>query len=433
MNSTQVTHVATQVQAVFARETLDGLGREAGLMKRSRVLTPWALSTAVIGIMASMDVETIADLHRGFNATHSANVTYKPFWNQLAKPAMPIFAQALFAHLLAQLAEPVLKALPNSLLERFDDILLQDGSSFALHQGLKDVFPGRFTANSPAAVELHVTYSLLSESPVAVHIAPDKQSEHDFLPKPHELKGKLLLADRGYQNIVYCHRVHQEGGHFVVRFKANLNPVILRCHFHGARRDKFEGKRLKSVMAAFTGKTVDLLVQWPECKGKPILRLVLVWNPAWAQHMVLATNLDRTEAPPHLVRTLYRLRWQIELLFRRWKSWANLHRFVTRNPHLAKALMWFALCAAFFKTFLAHTAQKNHEDVEISTHITAKAVRHFIPGIIAALHTSTRRLKAILRETLEFIANNAKRTNPVRDARYGRRQGGIQPVSDGVT
>ncbi|MGB6138868.1 MULTISPECIES: hypothetical protein [Pseudoalteromonas] len=41
-------------------------------------------------------------------------------------------------------------------------MLLQDGSSFVLHDELAVVFAGRFTAISPAEIELHVTYDLLN-------------------------------------------------------------------------------------------------------------------------------------------------------------------------------------------------------------------------------------------------------------------------------
>jgi hypothetical protein len=34
-------------------------------------------------------------------------------------------------------------------------------------------------------------------------------------------------------------------------------------------------------------------------------------------------------------RMIHRFRWQIELLFKEWKSYANLHKFDTANAHIA--------------------------------------------------------------------------------------------------
>jgi hypothetical protein len=58
----------------------------------------------------------------------------------------------------------------------FQDIVIQDGSSFALKNKLRDVFSGRLTTIEPAAVEIHATYSGLSDEVCSVQIAPDKGS-----------------------------------------------------------------------------------------------------------------------------------------------------------------------------------------------------------------------------------------------------------------
>src|SRR3979409_1248400 len=78
---------------------------------------------------------------------------------------------------------------------------LQEGSSFAIHGGLREVFPGRFKVVKPAAVELHTTMDLLCDAPTTVVLTPDTTSEQPFLPAPQTLKGSLLLADRGYVDL----------------------------------------------------------------------------------------------------------------------------------------------------------------------------------------------------------------------------------------
>ena len=44
-------------------------------------------------------------------------------------------------------------------------MVIQDGSSFALHDALAHVFPGRFNAVKPAAVALHCTLDVLQDAP----------------------------------------------------------------------------------------------------------------------------------------------------------------------------------------------------------------------------------------------------------------------------
>ena len=125
-------------------------------------------------------------------------VRYKPFHNQLAKRAFSTFTWHLFDLLLDRLVLRVLAPLPGHALQRFDGILLQDGSSFAVVDALQDTLPGRFTKISPAAVELHATMSLFHDQAIRVHLAPDADGERQFLPAPDDLRRKLILADRGF-------------------------------------------------------------------------------------------------------------------------------------------------------------------------------------------------------------------------------------------
>ncbi len=58
---------------------------------------------------------------------------------------------------------------------------------------------------------------------------------------------------------------------------------------------------------------------------------------AAADHLILITSLDREAFPPDRLARLYRLRWQIELAFKRLKSILNIDRLPARQPVLARA------------------------------------------------------------------------------------------------
>ena len=52
--------------------------------------------------------------------------------------------------------------------------------------------------------------------------------------------------------------------------------------------------------------------------------------------MALVTNLDRDLFSPADIYQIYRLRWQVELLFKEWKSYCNLHAFGTTKASIAE-------------------------------------------------------------------------------------------------
>src|SRR5260370_23773332 len=82
-------------------------------------------------------------------------------------------------------------------LAEFRHIVIQDGSSLAIHDGLREVFPGRFKAVKPAAVELHTTMDVLCDAPTIVVLTPDTASEQTFFPEPAALRARVLLPARG--------------------------------------------------------------------------------------------------------------------------------------------------------------------------------------------------------------------------------------------
>ena len=66
-----------------------------------------------------------------------------------------------------------------------------------------------------------------------------------------------------------------------------------------------------------------------------------------ATHVLFVTSLDREEYPPERIGRLYRLRWQVELAFKRLKSLLNLDTLRARDKGLARAWIYTNLLAAF--------------------------------------------------------------------------------------
>ena len=137
VNEQQLTQFAGRLERAFSAGEITELGRETGLTKRLREVTPHRLTIALLVSLSCHTTETLAGILRVFNALTGCAVRYKPFHNQLAKAAFPTFTWSLFERLLDRFVVHVLAPLPGSSLRRFDDILLQDGSSFALLTSFK--------------------------------------------------------------------------------------------------------------------------------------------------------------------------------------------------------------------------------------------------------------------------------------------------------
>src|SRR5207302_9480054 len=96
------------------------------------------------------------------------------------------------------------------------------------------------------------------------------------------------------------------------------------------------------------------------------------------------TNFPAQRCPLDMICRAYKWRWPVELLFKEWKSYANLQTFDTTNPAIVEGLIWTTIAAAALKRLLAHMTQLLLE-VPMSTRKVAMCAVHVLGGIVQAL------------------------------------------------
>ncbi len=211
-----ISTIPKKLKQILSKKKLNKLGKTTRFTKRERSIATFQLVTAMICTLGDKKTDYLSDILRCFNQLTDQNVRYKPFHNQLSKPAL--------AELMKVIADKVFTYWINNALEykkgyftKFKNVYIQDGSSFAVKDSLSNVWPGRFTKISPAAVELHATINLKSGSFEKAGITPDTFSESAEMPTVEELKGNLFLADRGYYSGSFIAQLDKVGGYYVLR------------------------------------------------------------------------------------------------------------------------------------------------------------------------------------------------------------------------
>ena len=418
MPQPQLSHVRNAA-ALFRRTLgpgmLDQIARECRFVQRRRMVTAPSVFWALVVTLGGHPTQYISDVLRTLNAQQGWSLRYKPFWNRLAKRAFCTFMKTLFQTLCREMTMRVLEAKTGSVASHFSDILMDDGSSFGIAAGLRKTFPGRFTKVTPAAVELHAHMSFLSGNVRQVTLAPDKEAERQFLPPAASLpRHSLSLRDRGYVDISYFEELGEREAYLICRSALEINPTIVEVLAGLPTRvgKRWVGKRLQVLRKKKLRRDLDLLVSWPRAGGQTFeLRLCIRYVAEKKSWTWLLTNLPRTFLADS-VGQLYRLRWQIELLFKDWKSYASLHAFQTEHPAIVEGFIWASLCAAFLKRSLAHWAQLVSEGRAISSRIAAQSGPHILP--LLALFATRGFRSARLEEIFLFLVNNAVRTHPER-------------------
>ena len=149
MSPTELTKVRDVLARALSVEAVNQLGRDTGQAVRLRTVTPHRLFLAVVSALASGHVASLADLLRAFNYHNGVHVAYKAFYNRLARVGFTLFMRGMCARLIERLRLQTLTPAGHTAVARFTDIVIHDGSSFAVKPTLRGTFPGRFTTLWP--------------------------------------------------------------------------------------------------------------------------------------------------------------------------------------------------------------------------------------------------------------------------------------------
>ena len=433
MNQKQFTEFFQQFHTTISETAINLLAHTTGFCQRLRDIAPFKLIGCLITAMGSGNIESIADLQRRFNEWTGQNISYRATYNQLTKEAFPTLMREFVTHLMNHWVQQTLSFNQGHVLSQFNQILIQDGSSFALKDSLADKYPGRFTETSPAAVELHVTMDLLADQPCAISLTPDTLGERDHLPAASELHNRLILIDRGYFDLSWFDAVDRQGGFYVARAKNSLNPIVDEgWKEDGAALKHVKEKRLKSIQnKLFKRQRTELMVRWEVKKGYWVkARLISFWNADEKRYTWLITNLPRSEFSLIIVSDIYRLRWQIELLFKEWKSYANLHRFDTGNEYLVEGLIWASIASALMKRFISSSAQMITGKMLSTRKVAMSCSFYFTRMMVGIMNGKLDEAEDNARFLVKFLGDNARRSHPKRDRKSGRGKLGLKAVGD---
>lgn len=206
----------------------------------------------------------------------------------------------------------------------------------------------------------HVSITPTTGSIRAVELTDDSGGEK--LSRHHFGAGDVVLGDRGYATARGVRAARQQEAHVVVRF----NPATLRTCAEKRRRIYLTQKEAEVPKVGAVEFKITIPVPpdatrshktWDSAKA-------IAWIPARAiaararsgDVTWVLTTLPSKQMPAIGILGLYRVRWQIELLFKRLKSLLHLDALPSREGPTAKSWMLARLIAAALAQRLAQPA-----------------------------------------------------------------------------
>jgi hypothetical protein len=351
-----IEQVADALQDVFG-DVAQRLARDTRFVQRaSKLGGAHFVQTLVFTYLANPNA-TLAELSQTAAALGVA-ITPEGLTQRFTAEAATFLQEVLAAAVTRTLAADPL-AIP--LLERFGGVYLEDSTSIGLPDALHDRWAGcgNATGQGRAALKLNLRLDLSTGHLASLTLHDGRMHDVEAsAPLSAVATGALYLADLGYFGLDRFQELSAHGAYFVSRLKASTQV-------YGP-----DGRRVWDLARhlARQGTQVDLPVTLGETHRLPV-RLLAVRVPqevadqrrrklreearnkgrqvsarrlALAAWVIFITNAPAEVLALEAALVLGRVRWQIELLFKLWKSHGQIDASRSTKP-------WRILCDVYAK------------------------------------------------------------------------------------
>ncbi len=396
-------------------DTADQLARESGFCRRARKLTgPVFAQTLVFTLLHNPDaaLDDFADMAEDLLDT---TVTPQAFDKRFT-PAAADFLRDLFLEAFNRSFNSLRPCLL-PVLQRFCGVFLRDATLVGLPPCLAFLFPGRGGRHVPhgqaAAVKLvfeaEVTTGELTDVSILAGLDNERTAEVADKPLP---RGALLLEDLGFFSGERLQAYMEQGVYVLTRVPAwtaffddkgrRLDLVKQLRRVQGDYLDQpiriLHGSKLQVRLLATRVPEQEArqrrarVVQEAKQRGRPVSQKKLdlcEWN-------ILVTNAPEELLARWEAQTVRRVRWQIELVFKVFKSEGKIDQTRSHCPNrvlcelYAKLLgmvvqQWVLLASGY--VMLRHSARR-----------ASRRLRRRAKRLLKAL----RCIKTMLREVLRM-------------------------------
>ena len=286
------------------------------------------------------------------------------------------FSAAAVAFLQAMFALALTQTLPQSqvvtpLLGCFAAIYVLDATSIRLPATLAAKVPGCGGAGPSAMLKCYLLLEWLTGSYQAWELQPGRKADQDMGARfvPDTVAGALWLFDLGFFSGDFLRAVAQAHSYFLCRLPANYGQLqVQQADGVWAKWD------LDRFLRCAPRQLFELAVRVSTKEPLPV-RLILAPVPlAVAQERrrklratarkqgrtpqaatlarcgwtLLLTNAPEVKLPTSVCLTVYRVRWQVELVFKLWKGEAGLRTTLAQEKHRAECEIYAKFIALLY-------------------------------------------------------------------------------------
>lgn len=324
--------------------------------------------------------------------------------------------KGVFAQILAYMQDNIKKHCPalQQVFPSFPAILIEDSTPMTLNERLQESFQGtnRGGKGTKSQIKIDLIYDVAKNCTKSIELyngnVPD-QGLADRITKYID-KGSLVIRDLGYFALDSLLRIVEMEAFFLSRYQPNVKIFLnkednepLDLHKYLARCNGGNIIEIPNVYLGAEKKICCRLILYrlPQAvvekrrreankRAKETGRKMSASKKISLEYAMFLTNVPEGIMKAKIVGTVYRLRWEIELVFKRWKSQLNIEYLKGIHPKRIECLVWSRLCTILIieiitnyvarKALLLQLTNRELSHVKVLTYILRRS--KFIEAVI---------------------------------------------------
>jgi hypothetical protein len=264
----------------------------------------------------------------------------------------------------------------------FSNIYLQDSTSISLPEILKSIFPGNISRGKKKAVAkintiINLTHGVCSHLGIISYAIPEQRLSDSIFN--FAKAGDLVIRDMGYFVLNVFEKMNERNIYFISRL-----PFHIGIYKNGKKiktTELFKNKKIIDTNV-FCGTGVQLPVRIIAIKLNPIQAAEKIRKAKQdrnkrlnhskeyyknLEYLIFITNVEIEKCDSLEIAKFYRMRWQVEILFKSWKSGMNIENLIPearqKTERIESILYLFLLYIMWFERKIM--TQLNIENISI--------------------------------------------------------------------
>jgi hypothetical protein len=299
-----------------------------------------------------------------------ADLSAQALCQRINKESSSRLMKGVLAEILGKIHKSITKSCQAVVegLNAFDRVLLQDSTVASLNEHLEDAYKGTTRGKNcvKSQVKIDLIHDLGSGLLVDAQIVSGNKPDQSLSERiVHFIKaGDLIIRDLGYFGIKIFQTVAIIGAYFLSRYKAGVNFYLneddkealnIGAYLNDKKRLRKNVLELKGYLGNEKIPVRMIIYRQTEEVTNQRLRVAnknarkkgetMSANKKLLLHFtIFVTNAPEEMILAEIVGTVYRLRWEIELVFKRWKSQLQVDYLEGIHKERIDCLIWARLC-----------------------------------------------------------------------------------------